>query len=69
MAPCEVTDDYYDILEISQTATLEIIRKSYRRLAIARHPDKNPNKPDATAAFQSVSGTRSRPAIIVRGCK
>ena len=54
MAPCEVTDDYYLILKISQNATLEEVKKSYRRLAIALHPDRNPNKPDATASFQIV---------------
>lgn len=54
MAPCEITDDYYAILEIPQNATLEVVKKSYRRLAIALHPDRNPNKPDATASFQSV---------------
>ena len=35
MAPSEITDDYYALLEVPQTATLEIIRKSYRRLAVA----------------------------------
>lgn len=54
MAPCEVTDDYYMILEITQNATLEEVKKSYRRLALALHPDRNPDKPDATASFQCV---------------
>jgi DnaJ-domain-containing protein 1 len=52
MAPVE---DYYAILEVSQTASATDIKKSYRRLAILRHPDKNHNKPDATALFQLVS--------------
>lgn len=55
MAPIEITDDYYAILEIPQIATLDIIKKSYRRLAVLLHPDKNPNKPDATTSFQCVS--------------
>jgi DnaJ-class molecular chaperone len=55
MAPVEITDDYYAILEIHHMASANDIKKSYRRLAILRHPDKNQNKPDATASFQLVS--------------
>ncbi|KAL8816515.1 MAG: hypothetical protein Q9191_008317 [Dirinaria sp. TL-2023a] len=55
MAPCEITDDYYAILEVSQTAPLDIIKKSYRRLVLLRHPDKNTNKADATTAFQCLA--------------
>ena len=55
MAPCEPTDDYYAILEVEQTDTHDIIRKSYRRLAVLLHPDKNPSQSDATASFQRVS--------------
>jgi curved DNA-binding protein len=55
MASVEVTDDYYAILEVHQTASISDIKKSYHRLAILRHPDKNQNKPDATASFQLVS--------------
>lgn len=55
MAPCEITDDYYAILEVSQTAPLDIIRRSYLRLVLLRHPDKNTNKADATTAFQCLA--------------
>jgi DnaJ-class molecular chaperone len=55
MAPVEITDDYYAILEIHHMASANDIKKSYRQLAILRHPDKNQNKPDATASFQLVS--------------
>ncbi len=58
MAPAEVNNiDYYAVLEISKTATVEDVTKSYRRLAKIRHPDKNLNKDDATAVFQLVSPT------------
>jgi len=55
MAPVEITDDYYAILEISHTADCEDIKKSFRRLARLLHPDKNPGKQSATASFQLVS--------------
>jgi hypothetical protein len=53
MAPTEPSIDYYAILEISNIATIEVVTKSYRRLAKIRHPDKNP-KADSTAVFQLV---------------
>lgn len=54
MAPSPIIEDYYMILEVEQTATPEVIRKSYRRLALKRHPDRN-GKYDTTEAFQLVS--------------
>ncbi|KAH7379916.1 DnaJ domain-containing protein [Cadophora sp. MPI-SDFR-AT-0126] len=51
MAPVKITDDYYFLLEVQQTATLEVITKSYRRLALVLHPDRNPRS-NATEAFQ-----------------
>ena len=48
--------DYYVILEVQRTASLEEIKKSYHRLALRHHPDKNGNSSSATAKFQLVSG-------------
>jgi DnaJ family protein A protein 5 len=36
--------NYYQILELEQAATLEQIKKSYRKLALQYHPDKNRSK-------------------------
>ncbi|KAG8923251.1 hypothetical protein FRC02_011266, partial [Tulasnella sp. 418] len=47
--------DYYQILEVSEEATADEIRKSFRRLAIIHHPDKNPNDIEAaTKKFASM---------------
>lgn len=33
--------DYYDILGVAQSASLDEIKKAYRKLALAWHPDRN----------------------------
>ncbi|TVY40776.1 Chaperone protein DnaJ [Lachnellula occidentalis] len=51
MAPAPITDDYYMVLEVVQTATPDQVVRSYKRLALKLHPDRNA-KHDATEAFQ-----------------
>src|SRR3954462_14755752 len=46
--------DYYEVLEVSRTSTTEEIKKSYRRLAVKFHPDKNPGDPQAEEKFKEI---------------
>ena len=47
--------DYYEVLEVSRTATDQELKTSYRRLAMQYHPDRNPDNPEAEEKFKACS--------------
>ena len=46
---------YYEVLEISRTASEDEIKKNYRRLAMQYHPDRNPGDKEAEDKFKEAA--------------
>ena len=61
--------DYYEILGVNRDASDEEIRKTYRKLAMKYHPDRNPDNPkteekfkEAKEAYEMLSDSSKRSA-------
>lgn len=48
-------DDHYTILGVSETASEEEIKRSFRKLAMQHHPDKNPGDKQAEEQFKRIN--------------
>lgn len=46
------TRDYYEVLSVERTADGDEIKRSYRRLAMKYHPDRNPGDAEAESKFK-----------------
>lgn len=46
---------YYDVLGVERNATEEEIKKSYRKLAMQYHPDRNPGDKEAEEQFKEAA--------------
>ena len=55
--PRRTKEDYYSILNISQSSSQDEIKKSFRKLALELHPDRNPDDPESEKKFKAVSYT------------
>lgn len=47
--------DYYEILEVSKTASGDEIKKAFHRLALKYHPDRNPGDKEAESKFKEIN--------------
>jgi molecular chaperone DnaJ len=47
--------DYYEVLAVAREATAEEIKRSYRKLALQFHPDRNPGDAEAEAKFKEAA--------------
>ncbi len=46
---------YYEVLSVSRDASGDEIKRSYRRLAMKFHPDRNPDNPEAESKFKEAA--------------
>ncbi len=47
--------DYYEVLSVTKSASVDEIKKSYRKIALQFHPDRNPGNSEAEEKFKEAA--------------
>lgn len=47
--------DYYDTLGVARGASEDEVKKAFRKIALASHPDRNPDDPEAERRFKEAT--------------
>lgn len=55
MVDFQAVDEARKVLNLSDSASLTLVKEAYRSLAMQCHPDRNPNDPQAKARFEKLA--------------
>eukprot|EP00045_Choanoeca_perplexa_P013938 m.160604 g.160604 ORF g.160604 m.160604 type:complete len:815 (+) comp16505_c0_seq8:87-2531(+) len=50
-----LSEDYYELLGVARDASTRELRRAFKKIALLKHPDKNPSNPDAHNEFVAIN--------------